>query len=50
MAETTTPAPHEHDRFASHGKGDSAYVHVADKVTTSVLGFAVALTLGFPFL
>ena len=50
MAETTTPAPHEHDRFASHGKGDSAYVHVAEKVKTSVLGFAVALTLGFSFL
>lgn len=50
MAETSTPALHEHDRFASHGQGDSRYAHVSDKVKTSVLGFAVALTLGFSFL
>lgn len=41
---------HEHDRFASHGRGDSHYGHVSEKVKTSVLGFAVALTLGFSFL
>ena len=34
-------------QYAGHGAEDSGYGHRADEVKTSVLGFAVALTLGF---
>lgn len=33
--------------YAAHSHGDSAYDHSADRVQISVLGVAVALTLGF---
>ena len=34
-------------QYAGHGAEDSGYGHRADEVKMSVLGFAVALTLGF---
>ncbi len=34
-------------KFSSHGEGDSLSDHAAQQVKTSVLGFAVLLTLGF---
>ena len=33
--------------YSSHEAGDSNYDHSGEKVKTSVLGFAIALTLGF---
>ena len=33
--------------YSSHEAGDSIYDHSGEKVKTSVLGFAIALTLGF---
>ena len=33
--------------LSSHGTGDSLSNHAAQQVKTSVLGFAVVLTLGF---
>ena len=33
--------------FSSHGRGDSHWLHAAEKTKTSVLGFAVLLTLSF---
>lgn len=40
---TTTPD----EDFTSHGRGDSHWLHATEKTKTSVLGFAVALTLSF---
>ena len=35
------------NQYAAHSHGDSSYNHSAEKVKLSVLGVAVALTLGF---
>lgn len=37
-------------RYALHGAGDSLYTHAAEKTSTGVLGWAVALTLIFSFM
>ena len=37
--------PEPNSEFSSHGRGDSHWLHAAEKTKTSVLGFAVALTL-----
>lgn len=39
--------PEPNSEFSSHGRGDSHWLHAAEKTKTSVLGFAVALTLSF---
>lgn len=39
--------PEPDAEFSSHGRGDSHWLHAAEKTKTSVLGFAVALTLTF---
>ena len=33
--------------FSSHGRGDSHWLHAAEKTKTSVLGFAVLLIYAF---
>ena len=39
--------PEPNSEFSSHGRGDSHWLHAAEKTKTSVLGFAVALTFTF---
>ncbi len=48
MSEATYTHHHEpNNEFSSHGQGDSHWRHAAEKTKTSVLGFAVLLTLTF---
>lgn len=47
MTQLQNKVPETNAEFSSHGKGDSHWLHAAEKTKTSVLGFAVLLTLSF---